>query len=117
MNLDLLLSLLGMAAVRLPLLIALGISLVWVVDTPRGAIRSVALWALALLALGTLAGLVLNIVPTYLVQQGNYGNVQMLSWWLRGGHFALSLVNALGMVLLVWAMTRALRNRSAPPVP
>jgi len=104
---DLLLSLLGMVAMRLPVLIALAVSLVWVVDTPRGAIRSVALWALGLL-------LALNIVPTWLVQTGDYGNVQMLSYWLRGGHFALGLVDALATVLLVWAMTRALRNRAAP---
>jgi hypothetical protein len=111
---DLLLSLLGMVALRLPVLIALAISVVWVVDTPRGAIRSVALWAIGLLVVATLAGLVLNVVPAYLIQTGNYGNVQMLSWWLRGGHFVLGLVDALGMVLLVWAMTRALRNRAAP---
>lgn len=111
---DLLLSLLGMAAMRLPVLIALAVSLVWVVDTPRGAIRSVALWALGLLLAGTLGGLALNIVPTWLVQTGDYGNVQMLSYWLRGGHFALGLVDALATVLLVWAMTRALRNRATP---
>ncbi|MBT2767110.1 hypothetical protein J7J08_05625 [Stenotrophomonas sp. ISL-67] len=113
-NLDLMLSLLGMVALRLPVLIALAVSLVWVVDAPRGSIRSVALWSLGLLLVGTLAGLVLNIVPTWLVQRGEYGNVQVLSWLLRGGHFAIGLVNALGTVLLVWAMTRALRNRTAP---
>lgn len=114
MSPDLLLSLLGMAALRLPVLIALGVSLVWVVDAPRGTIRSVALWSLALLLLASLAGLALNIVPTWLVQRGEYGNVQMLSWLLRGGHFLIGLVDALGTVLLVWAMTRALRNRTAP---
>ncbi len=113
-SMDLLLSLLGMAAIRLPVLIALGISLVWVVDTPRGAIRTVALWALGLLAVATLAGLALNIVPVWLVETGNYGNVQALSWWLGGGHFLLGIVEALGTVLLVWAMTRALRNRARP---
>ena len=56
---DLLLSLLGMAAMRLPVLIALAVSLVWVVDTPRGAIRSVALWALGLLLAGTVGGCLL----------------------------------------------------------
>jgi hypothetical protein len=111
---DLLMSVLSMVAVRLPVLIALAISVVWVVDTPRGAIRSVALWAIGLLLVASLAGLALNIVPSYLVQTGNYGNVRMLSWWLGGGHFVLGLVNALGMVLLVWAMTRALRNRAVP---
>lgn len=58
---DLLLSLLGMAALRLPVLIALAVSLVWVVDAPRGTIRSVALWSLALLLLASLAGLALNV--------------------------------------------------------
>ncbi|MGH8088972.1 MAG: hypothetical protein ACREPC_11950, partial [Stenotrophomonas sp.] len=60
---DLLMSVLGMVAVRLPVLIALAVSVVWVVDTPRGAIRSVALWAIGLLLAASLAGLVLNVVP------------------------------------------------------
>jgi hypothetical protein len=112
-NLDLMLSLLGMVALRLPVLIALAVSLVWVVDSPRGSIRSVALWALGLLLATTLGGLLLNIVPTWLIHQGSYGDVRVLSWWLGGGHFVLGLADALGMVLLVWAMTRALRNRTA----
>ena len=48
---DLLISMLTMVGVRLPVLIALAIALVWVVDTPRGAIRSVALGALGVMAL------------------------------------------------------------------
>ena len=48
---DLLVSMLGMVGVRLPVLIALAIAVVWVVDTPRGSIRSVALWALGVMAL------------------------------------------------------------------
>lgn len=115
-SMDLLVSLLGMAAIRLPLLITLAISVVWVVDTPRGTVRNVALWALAILALSTMVGLLLNFLPLYLLEQGAI-DARALSAWLGAGHFALGLVEAVGMVLLVWAMTRALRNRNAPPAP
>lgn len=111
MNLELMVSVLGMVATRLPILIALAVSVVWVFDIPRAPVRTVALWALALLALTTLAGLLLNLVPTWLVQQGNYESVRSLSMWLGGAHFVLGLFDALGLVLLVWAMTRALRTR------
>lgn len=114
---DLLISMLGMVGVRLPVLIALAIAVVWVVDTPRGSIRSVALWALGVMALTTLAGLVLNVVPMWLVQQGNYENLQLMSTLLGVGHFALNLLEALALVLLVWAMTRALRGRAVQPLP
>ncbi|NYF36087.1 hypothetical protein [Stenotrophomonas sp. JAI102] len=114
---DLLISMLGMVGVRLPVLIALAIAVVWVVDTPRGSIRSVALWALGVMALTTLAGLVLNVVPMWLVQQGNYENLQLMSTLLGVGHFALNLFEALALVLLVWAMTRALRGRAVQPSP
>ncbi|HAU80953.1 hypothetical protein ABE571_02945 [Stenotrophomonas sp. TWI273] len=112
---DLLISMLTMVGVRLPVLIALAIAVVWVVDTPRGAIRSVALAALGVMALTTLAGLVLNLVPMWMVQQGNYENLQLMSKLLGAGHFALNLFEALALVLLVWAMTRALRGRAVPP--
>ncbi len=117
MDMDLLISMLTMVGGRLPVLIALAVAVVWVVDTPRGAIRSVALSALGLLALTTLAGLVLNLVPMWLVQQGNYGNLQMMSTMLGVGHFTLNLFEALALVLLVWAMTRALRGRAVQPAP
>ena len=109
---DLLISMLTMVGVRLPVLIALAIAVVWVVDTPRGAIRSVALAALGVMALTTLAGLVLNLVPMWMVQQGNYESIRSLSMWLGVGHFVLGLLEALGVVLLVWALTRTLRARN-----
>ncbi len=115
MNLEMMMSVLGMVATRLPILIALAVSVVWVVDTPRTAVRSVALWALALLAVIAVAGLVLNVVPMWLVQQGNYDSVRNLSLWLGGAHFVLGLFDALAIVLLVWAMTRALRTRNQTP--
>lgn len=113
MDMDLMVTMLTMTAARLPILIALAVSVVWVVDTPAGALRSVALSALALLAVTTLAGLVLNVVPVWLVAQGNYETVQGMSGWLGAGHFVLSLLEALAVVLLVWAMTRALRSLKA----
>ena len=115
MNMELLISVLGMTATRLPILIALAVSVVWVIDTPRTAVRDVALWSLILLAVATVAGLVLNLVPMWMVQQGNYENLQLMSKLLGAGHFALNLFEALALVLLVWAMTRALRGRAVPP--
>jgi len=109
MNMELLISVLGMTATRLPILIALAISVVWVIDTPRTTVRNVALWSLILLAVATVAGLVLNLVPIWLVQQGNYESIRSLSMWLGVGHFVLGLLEALGVVLLVWALTRTLR--------
>ncbi|MGE8217036.1 hypothetical protein D3C87_571210 [compost metagenome] len=111
MNLELLMAVLGTVAMRLPILIALAVSVVWVVDTPRGAVRSVALWALGLLALTTVAGLLLGLVPQWLVQQGDYEAMRSLALWLGGARFVLGLFDALALVLLVWAMTRALRAR------
>lgn len=113
MDMDLLISVLGMTATRLPILIALAISVVWVIDTPSTTVRNVALWSLALLAAANLAGLVLNVVPMWLVQQGSFESVRSMSMWLGMGHFVLGLVDALGVVLLVWALTRTLRNRNA----
>ncbi|MCS4236123.1 hypothetical protein ACTUVK_003051 [Stenotrophomonas rhizophila] len=115
MNLELLMAVLGTVAMRLPILIALAVSVVWVADSPRGAVRSVALWALGLLALTTLAGLLVNIVPQWLVQQGDYASMQGMVMWLGGARFVLGLVDALAIVLLVWAMTRALRGRAPAP--
>lgn len=112
MNLELMMSVLGMVAIRLPILIALAVSVVWVFDTPRAAVRTVALWALGLLAAASLAGLLLNLVPMWLVQEGSFESVRSLSMWLGGAHFVLGLLEALGLVLLVWAMTRALRTRA-----
>ena len=71
MNLELLMAVLGTVAMRLPILIALAVSVVWVADSPRGAVRSVALWALGLLALTTLAGLLVNIVSALLLSGGH----------------------------------------------
>ena len=112
MNMELLISVLGMTATRLPILIALAISVVWVIVTPRTTVRNVALWSLILLAVATVAGLVLNLVPIWLVQQGNYESIRSLSMWLGVGHFVLGLLEALGVVLLVWALTRTLRTRN-----
>lgn len=106
---DLMITLLSMVAVRLPVLIALAVSLVWVVDTPRGTVRTVALWALSLLAAATVVGTLVNLVPMWMVDRGNFTAVESLAMWLGVAHFVLGLVEALGLVLLVWAMTRALR--------
>ncbi|MNO09442.1 hypothetical protein D3C81_2326260 [compost metagenome] len=50
-------------------------------------------------------------MPQWLVQQGDYEAMRSLALWLGGARFVLGLFDALALVLLVWAMTRALRAR------
>ena len=107
------LMVLGLVVMRLPILIALAVSVVWVADAPRGAVRSVALSALGLLALTALGGVVLNAVPIWLLSQEGFDSAVTLSRWMGGGKFVLEMVQAVGIVLLVWAMTRALRSTAA----
>lgn len=104
---------LGLVVMRLPILIAVAVSVVWVADAPRGAVRSVALSALGLLALTALGELVLNAVPVWLVQQEGFDSAVTLSRWMGGGKFVLDMVQALAIVLLVWAMTRSLRSATS----
>ncbi len=109
---ELLLSVLGSLALRLPILIAVCVSLVWVLPTPRAAPRTAALLGLSLLGVATLLGMVMVVGTQVLVARGVYEVMIDLGSWLRALHFVLGLAEAFAMVLLVWAMTRALRDRS-----
>ncbi|PZT41797.1 hypothetical protein A7X92_17225 [Stenotrophomonas maltophilia] len=107
----LLVTVLSMVGVRLPVLIALCIGLVWGVGAPRDATRTGALAGLLLLLLSSLGGLAAGILPMWLVSSGNFGAVSGIGTILGVLHFALAMVEAIGVVLLVWALVRLLRLR------
>ena len=110
---NLALNLLTVVGVRLPVLIDLTVGLVWTLDAPRGPVRTGALAGLLLLGAGSVVGMLLSVLPLWLVSHGNFEAVSGLGEVLGYAHFALGLLQALGMVLVVWALTRALR--ALPP--
>lgn len=111
---DLFLSVLSSAAMRLPILIAVAVSVVWVLGSPRSQIRTVALWGLGLMAFTSLLGMLANAVPQVLIYQGNFDAMRGIGMLMGFVHFGLNLLMALSVVLVVWAMTRALRDRTPP---
>lgn len=114
---ELLTTLLVSIGYRLPILIGLGIALVMLLDTPRGKVRSVALSALALLLAVSMIGGVLSAVPLLLIAGGNYSSVGSMNTLLTAGHIALSLLEAVGYIMLAWALVQALRRPQAPGKP
>lgn len=114
---ELMTNLLVSIGYRLPILIALGIGLVMVLDTPRGKVRSVALSGLGLLLVTALVGGLLSVVPLLLIASGNFGGLGGMNSLLTVGHFALSLLEAVGYILLAWALVQALRRAPAAAKP
>jgi len=110
---ELMTNLLVSIGYRLPILIALGIAVVMVLDTPRGKVRGVALWGLALLLVASLAGGVLSVVPLLLIASGNFGGLGAMNTLLGVAHFAMSLLEATGFILLAGALVQALRAAAA----
>jgi hypothetical protein len=110
---QLLTTLLVSIGYRLPILIALGVALVMLLDTPRGRVRTVALSALVLLLAATLVGGVLSVLPLLLIAGGNFAGLSGLNTVLGVAHFALSLLEATGFILLAWALVQALRRQAA----
>ena len=109
----LLVSMLSLVGVRLPVLIALCIGLVWVAGAPRDATRSGALAGLLLLLLANLGSLLASVLPMWMVSSGDFGAVSRMSTVLGVVHFGLAMLDAIGIVLLVWALVRLLRLRAA----
>ncbi|MCL7714633.1 hypothetical protein [Stenotrophomonas mori] len=112
-ELQLLNALLVSVGRRLPVMVALGVALVLLLGAPRAAPRTAALWALALLMATTLSGAVLTVLPLLLIAMGNFDGIAALNVSLGLGHVALSLLEAVGLVLLAWALVRALRGPAA----
>ena len=110
----LMVTVLSMVGVRLPVLIALCVGLVWVIGAPRDATRTGALVGLLLLLLSSLGGLAAGMLPMWLVSNGNFSAISGMSAILGVLHFALAMVEAIDMVLLVWALVRLLRSRTIP---
>lgn len=113
-NSTLLQTLLVSVGYRLPILIALGVALVMLLDTPRAKARSAALASLAVLMLSTLAGGVLSVLPLLLIASGDFNRLSGLNTVLSAGHFALALLEAGAFILLAWALVQALRRPLAP---
>lgn len=111
----LLTTVLSMVGVRLPVLIALCVGLVWVIGAPRDAARTGALVGLLLLLATSLGGLFAGLIPMWMVSNGDFSAVSSLSMVLGVVHFGLALLEAIGTVLLVWALVRVLRQRTASP--
>lgn len=107
----LMVTVLSMVGVRLPVLIALCVGLVWVVGAPRDATRTGALVGLLLLLLSSLGGLAAGMLPMWLVSSGNFSAISGMSAIFGVLHFVLAMVEAIGVVLLVWALVRLLRLR------
>lgn len=107
---DLLMTMLGLLGVRLPVLIALTIGVAWVLGVPRGAVRTGALSGLLLLAATSIIGLLMSLLPLWLVSAGQYDSISRMNAVFGVVHFALALLEAFGLVLVVWALTRALRQ-------
>ncbi len=109
-NSTLLQTLLVSVGYRLPILIALGVALVMLLDTPRVRARSAALAALGTLMLTTVVGGVLSVLPLLLIASGDYNSLSGLNTVLSVAHFGLSLLEAAAFILLAWALVQALRR-------
>jgi hypothetical protein len=112
---ELLSHLLTSVGVHLPVLIALGIALVMALDTPKGRIRSVALWGLAVLMLAQLGGGMASVLPFLLLAQGDFSALGSLQPLLTALHVGLALLQAGGFILLAWALVHALRGQRPAP--
>jgi len=112
---EILWAVLSLIGVRVPILIALSVGLVWAWASPRGAVRTVALAGLGVLLAGTAFGMVATLLPLWLVSANQFEALAGIGDALGIVHFAMSLMEALGVVLLVWALTRALRSIPALP--
>ncbi|WP_312709148.1 hypothetical protein [Stenotrophomonas sp.] len=113
----LLVTVLSLVGVRLPVLIALCVGLVWVVGSPRDATRTGALTGLLLLLLASLGGMAAGLLPMWMVSSGDFSAVSRMSAILGVLHFILAMVKAIGIVLVVWALVRLLRARPASSRP
>lgn len=112
---DLLIAMLTTIGYRVPMLIALGIALVMLLDTPRGNVRAAALSGLSLLLGTTLVGGLLSVAPLLLISSGNFDSTRGISQILGLSHGVLALVEATGIVLISWALVKALRGKASPP--
>ncbi len=110
----LMVTVLSMVGVRLPVLIALCVGLVWVVGAPRDATRHRRAGRPAAVAAVQPGwpggGHAADVAGQQRQLQRHLGHERHL----RRGALALAMVEAIGVVLLVWALVRMLRSRPAP---
>jgi hypothetical protein len=98
----------GSLLYRLPLLLVLGAGAVLLAGVAPGPERRQGALGLALLAVGTLLGVLLAIVPMLLLADG--GNLARMGLVMGACGFVVSLVEAAGVLLLVLPLVRALRR-------
>lgn len=106
---DLMMALLTSIGYRVPILIALGVALVMLLGAPRGRVRMAALTGVSLLLATTLVGGVLTVLPLLFISSGNYQYLSSLNPLLGILQMARALVEALGLGVMAWALTKALR--------
>ncbi|MEA5669449.1 hypothetical protein ATCM_07145 [Stenotrophomonas sp. ATCM1_4] len=110
---ELLSTLLVSIGYRLPIIIALGVAVMMVFDTPSSRPRQMVLWGLSVLLLCTVVGGGLAVLPLLFLAQGNYGALSGLNTLLSVVHIGLSLLEAAGFILLAWGVAQALRRPAA----
>ena len=96
------------AAGAVPMAFSLGLMLLMPVAASRA--RNVARTALVGLLLVTIADAVLTVWPLLLVAQGDFDAIAGFGASAGLLRFVLALLQALGVVALVWALVRALRG-------
>ena len=102
---------------HLPVLIALGVALVMVLDTPKGPIRRAALGGLAALLLAQLISGLASAGPLLLIAMGDFASLSAAKNLLSVVHFSAALLTAGGFIAVAWALVRALRSQRVAPQP
>ncbi len=95
---------------RLPILIALGVGLVMLLDTPGSRMKTAAMTGMGLLFGTTLLGGLATVLPLLLIARGDFDGIGSIHAVLTGVHVVLSLVEAVGFIVLAWAVVQALRR-------
>ncbi len=107
---NLLMLALSSIGVRLPALIALVIGLVMLADASPGRVRRMAVLGLGLLLVSRLLGVAVSLLPAVLVQQG--GDLRQLAPLMGLLGMLGALLDAIGVIVVVWALVKALRGRA-----
>lgn len=102
-------ALLGAIGLRLPVLIAVCVALVWLLPAPRGPARTGALVGLLLLASVSVLNMLVSLVPLWLLNAGDFTTASALGQVIGEARLVLGVLEAFALVLVIWALTRALR--------
>ena len=103
-------TLLTSVGVRMPLVIAFSLGLLLLMPVAASRARNVARGALAGLLLVTLAEALLAVWPLLLVARGDFEAIAGFGDIAGPLRFVLALLQAMGVVALVWSTVHALRG-------